>query len=141
MPRAFVSRLRVGLAMLRQAMRRITGRHVRIFVALALVVTASALFWASRDYEVIAPDWDGQVRGVSYDPSHQFHERDHKWTSPEQIDADMAQLAQVTGRVRTYTVANGLDRVPEIARRHGLTVSLGCWISNDFDLNEKEIDL
>ena len=127
--------------MLRQAVRRITGRHVRIFVALTLVVTASALFWASRDYEVIAPDWDGQVRGVSYDPSHQFRERDHKWTSPEQIDADMAQLAQVTGRVRTYTVSNGLDRVPEIARRHGLTVSLGCWISNDFDQNEKEVDL
>ncbi|HEY4112777.1 MAG TPA: glycosyltransferase family 2 protein [Rhizomicrobium sp.] len=120
---------------------RISGRHVRIFVALALVVGASVLFWASRDYAVIAPNWDGQVRGVSYDPSHEFTERDAKWVAPEQIDRDMAELSQVTGHIRTYTVAHGLDRVPEIARRHGLTVSLGCWIGPNPDENEKEITL
>jgi exo-beta-1,3-glucanase (GH17 family) len=31
--------------------------------------------------------------------------------------------------------------VPEIARRHGLTVSLGIWIGSDLDENEKEIEL
>ena len=31
----------------------------------------------------------------------------------------------------------GMDRVPEIARRYGLTVSLGCWISSDLEENEK----
>ncbi len=97
------------------------------------------MFWASRDYAVIAPDWDGQVRGISYSPSHLFNEKDHEWVSPEQIDRDMAQLSQLTGRIRTYTVSNGLDRVPEIARRHGLTVSLGMWISSDMEMNEKEI--
>ena len=127
--------------MLKPLIHHVSGRPLRIVVALVLVVGSSALFWVSRDYAVVAPDWDGQVRGVSYDPSHEFTEKDHKWTSPEQIDQDMAQLAQVTGRIRTYTVSNGLDRVPEIARRHGLTVSLGCWISADFDENEKELAL
>lgn len=97
------------------------------------------MFWASRDYAVIAPDWDGQVRGLSYSPSHLFNEKDHEWVSPEHIDRDMAQLSQLTGRIRTYTVSNGLDRVPEIARRHGLTVSIGLWISSDMEMNEKEI--
>jgi exo-beta-1,3-glucanase (GH17 family)/cellulose synthase/poly-beta-1,6-N-acetylglucosamine synthase-like glycosyltransferase len=116
-----------------------TGR-IRIAIALLLVVGASALFWASQDYAVFAPDWDGQVRGIAYNPSHLFTKKDHEWTSPEQIDRDLSQIAQLTARVRTYTVANGLDRVPEIARRHGLTVSLGIWIGPDLDENEKEIE-
>jgi exo-beta-1,3-glucanase (GH17 family)/cellulose synthase/poly-beta-1,6-N-acetylglucosamine synthase-like glycosyltransferase len=119
---------------------RISGGTLRIAIALLLVVGASMLFWAARDYAVIAPDWDGQVRGISYSPSHDFTEKNHEWTSPERIAKDMEQLAAITGHVRTYTVANGLDRVPEIARRYGLTVSLGCWISDDLALNEKELD-
>jgi hypothetical protein len=78
----------------------------------ALVVGASVLFWASRDYAVIAPNWDGQVRGISYSPSHMFTEKDHEWTSPEQIDRDMAQISQLTGHIRTYTVSNGWTACP-----------------------------
>jgi exo-beta-1,3-glucanase (GH17 family)/cellulose synthase/poly-beta-1,6-N-acetylglucosamine synthase-like glycosyltransferase len=120
--------------------RRISRGTVRIALALAFVVSASFLFWASRDYAVIAPNWDGFVQGISYTPSHNFTEKDHEWTSPEKIDRDMAQIATITGRVRTYTVSNGLDRLPEIARRHGLRVTLGIWIGSDLDKNEKEIE-
>lgn len=118
-----------------------TGRLARIALALFLVVGASVLFWASRDYAVIAPDWDGQVRGIAYSPSHLFTMSDHEKVTVEQIDKDMAQLSRITGRIRTYTVDNGLDKVPEIARRYGLTVSLGIWIGPDLEANEKEIDL
>jgi exo-beta-1,3-glucanase (GH17 family)/cellulose synthase/poly-beta-1,6-N-acetylglucosamine synthase-like glycosyltransferase len=119
---------------------RLSGGTLRIAVALFLVVGASALFWASRDYTVVAPDWDGLVRGVTYNPSHIFSERESKQVSPERITADMAQLSRITGHVRTYTVSGGLDKVPEIARRYGLTVSLGIWIGADLDKNELEID-
>jgi len=119
----------------------IGGGKFRIALALALVVSASVLFWASRDYSVVAPDWDGQVRGIAYSPSHVFSLRDHDHITPEQIDRDMAQLSLLTGRIRTYTVAGGMEKVPEIARRYGLTVSLGCWISADLDQNETELTL
>jgi exo-beta-1,3-glucanase (GH17 family)/cellulose synthase/poly-beta-1,6-N-acetylglucosamine synthase-like glycosyltransferase len=119
---------------------RTDGGRMRIALALFLVVGASALFWASRDYGVIAPDWDGQVRGVAYHPSHMFTRADNDNISPELIDRDMAQLARVTGHIRTYTVAHGMDKVPEIAARYGLTVSLGIWITADLEENEKEIE-
>ncbi|HEX3674011.1 MAG TPA: glycosyltransferase family 2 protein [Rhizomicrobium sp.] len=119
--------------------RRISGGTVRIAIALVLVVCGSALFWASRDYAVIAPDWNGQVRGLAYSPSHTYTEKDHEFTPPEVIDSDMAQLAAITQHIRTYTVSNGQDRVPDIARRYGITVSLGAWIGPDLDLNEKEL--
>lgn len=118
---------------------QLKGGRVRIALALCLVVGASVLFWASRDYAVIAPNWDGQVRGLSYSPSHLYSMHDYEHVSPEQIDRDMAQLSQLTGHIRTYTVANGLDKVPEIARRYGITVSLGIWIGSDLELNEKEL--
>src|SRR3569832_2828997 len=92
----------------------IDGGRLRIAIALVFVVGASALFWASRDYGVIAPEWDGQVRGIAYNPSHLFNRTDAQGDiSPELIDRDMAQLAKITGRVRTYTVGRGMDRVPE----------------------------
>ena len=119
----------------------IGGGKFRIALSLVLVVSASVLFWASRDYTIVAPDWEGQVRGVTYNPSHVFTLRENLHITPAQIDHDMAQLSQLTGRVRTYTVAGGMDKVPEIARRYGLTVSLGCWISSDLDQNETEIAL
>jgi glucan 1,3-beta-glucosidase len=52
---------------------------------------------------------------------------------PRQIDADLAQLKEITGCVRTYAVDHGVDRVPEIARRHGMKVMQGLWVSNKPD--------
>jgi len=65
------------------------GGKLRIAIALALVVAASGMFWASRDYGVIAPEWDGQVRGIAYNPSHVFDQEDNKSIPYEQIDHDM----------------------------------------------------
>ena len=114
---------------------------MRIAFALVMVVGASVLFWASRDYTVVAPDWDGQVRGIAYTPSHLFTDDAQKNITPEQIDRDLAQLSQITGHIRTYTVAGGMDKVPEIARRYGMTVSLGIWLGPDLVKNDQEIEL
>src|SRR5690242_21285759 len=104
-----------------------------------MVIGATALFWASRDYAVIAPDWDGQVRGVTYTPSHIFSQSALKHIAPEQIDRDLRQLSAITGHIRTYTVDGGMDKVPEIARRYGMTVTLGLYLTPDLEQNEREI--
>lgn len=119
---------------------RLYGGPLRIALALAMIVGASVLFWASRDYTVVAADWDGQVRGVAYNPSHLFNIDDQKTVTPERLNADMRQLSQITGRVRSYTVAGGMDKLPEIARRYGMTVALGLWIGPDLVKNQAEID-
>jgi glucan 1,3-beta-glucosidase len=41
--------------------------------------------------------------------------------------------------VRTYSVSEGLDEVPKIARGLGLKVMLGLWIGSDASSNDKEI--
>jgi glucan 1,3-beta-glucosidase len=50
--------------------------------------------------------------------------------SPEQIQEDLIQLAKVSQCIRTYSVDNGLEKVPELASKVGLKVLLGIWIGN-----------
>jgi exo-beta-1,3-glucanase (GH17 family) len=51
--------------------------------------------------------------------------------SPQQIEEDLIDLAKVSQCVRTYSVDNGLDKVPELASKVGLKVLLGVWIGNE----------
>ena len=60
--------------------------------------------------------------------------------APGQIDRDLAALAKITDCVRTYSVDFGLDRIPELAQRHGLKVMLGLWVSSHADRTQFQID-
>src|SRR5262245_42923190 len=59
---------------------------------------------------------------------------------PWQIDEDLAQLKLLTGCIRTYSIDHGLDKIPEIAKRHGMKVLHGLWLSSLPDLNRRQID-
>src|SRR5260370_8225567 len=41
--------------------------------------------------------------------------------------------------VRTYASTQGLERVPEIARKVGMTLTCGIWLDKDNARNEREI--
>jgi exo-beta-1,3-glucanase (GH17 family) len=58
---------------------------------------------------------------------------------PRQIDEDLAQLKQITDCIRTYSVDHGLDQIPEIAKRHGMRVLQGLWLSNQPELSRKQV--
>ncbi len=60
--------------------------------------------------------------------------------SPEQIAEDLVELARITKCIRTYSIDNGLDKVPELASRVGLKVLLGVWIGRDRAKNALLID-
>jgi glucan 1,3-beta-glucosidase len=49
---------------------------------------------------------------------------------PEQIARDLAQLAKISDCVRTYSIENGLDRVPALAAKAGLKVMQGIWLGS-----------
>jgi glucan 1,3-beta-glucosidase len=60
---------------------------------------------------------------------------------PRQIEQDLEQLSRITDCVRTYSVDFGLDRVPDIARKYGLKVLLGLWVSSHADRTKFQIDI
>ena len=55
------------------------------------------------------------------------------------IEDDLRQLASRTACVRTYAVSQGLEAVPAVAQRLGMTVLLGAWIGRDRRANEAEL--
>lgn len=79
---------------------------------------------------------------MSYAPfrKHQTPWNSTALISPDQIAEDLAELAKVSKCIRTYSVENGLDKVPELASRVGLKVILGIWLGRDRTKNALLID-
>ena len=94
-------------AVLRGWRQWIGSGRLRIALALVLVVGASVLFWASRDYTVVAPDWDGQVRGIAYNPSHVFTLK-RQW--PHHARADRPRHGAALAAHRPYPHLHGGGR-------------------------------
>jgi exo-beta-1,3-glucanase (GH17 family) len=57
----------------------------------------------------------------------------------EQIDEDLALLAKYTNCIRTYSVDDGRDDVLKSARRYGLKVLHGVWVSGDPDKTRRQV--
>jgi exo-beta-1,3-glucanase (GH17 family) len=119
-----------------------------IGIATALLATTTALivaFWAWLGAAVPMPPSPlagGRLECVSYAPFRgpQSPLGSDVPIDARQIDEDLAQLKTVTDCVRTYSTNFGLDQVPEIARRHGIKVLQGLWLSNRPELSRKEIE-
>jgi exo-beta-1,3-glucanase (GH17 family) len=60
---------------------------------------------------------------------------------PEQIAQDLAQLAKISECVRTYSIENGLDQVPELAAKAGLKVIQGIWLGSNRLKNLAQISI
>src|SRR5262245_6618979 len=58
---------------------------------------------------------------------------------PWQIEEDLAQLKPLTSCIRTYSIDHGLDKIPEIAKRHGMKVLHGLWLSSLPEINRRQI--
>lgn len=61
--------------------------------------------------------------------------------APEQIAEDLAQLAKISNCVRTYSIENGLDRLPALAEKVGLKVIQGIWLGNNRLKNLAQINV
>ena len=88
-------------------------------------------------------DGEAKLECVSYAPFRN-DQTPHDQTlivSPEQIMEDLRELAKVSKCIRTYSIDNGLDKVPELASRVGLKVLLGVWIGRDRAKNAHLIDI
>src|SRR5262249_62107406 len=48
---------------------------------------------------------------------------------------DLAQLKQITGCVRTYSVDHRPDQIPELPKRHGMKGLQGLWPADKAGLN------
>jgi exo-beta-1,3-glucanase (GH17 family) len=112
---------------------------------LSLGVVAAAWWWLATPVTLPRAPIDAttKLECVSYAPfrNDQTPHDQALIVSPEQILEDLRELAKVSKCIRTYSIDNGLDKVPELAGRVGLKVLLGVWIGRDRAKNAHLIDI
>jgi len=114
-----------------------------LFVSLGIV--AAVWWWLATPVALTRAPIDGaaKLECVSYAP-FRGDQTPHDPTlivRPEQIAEDLRELAKVSKCIRTYSIDNGLDKVPELASRVGLKVLLGIWIGRDRAKNAHLVDI
>ena len=112
---------------------------------LSLGIVAAVWWWLATPVALTRAPIDdaAKLECVSYAPFRD-DQTPHDPTlivRPEQIAEDLGELAKVSKCIRTYSIDNGLDKVPELASRVGLKVLLGVWIGRDRAKNAQLADI
>src|SRR6266852_3886752 len=98
-------------------------------------VVATVWWWLAIPATLVRAPIDpaAKLECVSYAPfrGDQTPHNPDLIVSQEQIAEDLGELAKISKCIRTYSIDNGLDKVPELASRVGLKVLLGVWIGRD----------
>jgi exo-beta-1,3-glucanase (GH17 family) len=124
-------------------MEPISLRTPLALLLISLSAIAAMWWWLSTPITLVrAPiDPNAKLLCVSYAPFRgaQTPLQPSTHIDREQIAQDLAQLAKISDCVRTYSIANGLDQVPEVAAKVGLKVIQGIWLSSNRQKNLAQI--
>jgi exo-beta-1,3-glucanase (GH17 family)/cellulose synthase/poly-beta-1,6-N-acetylglucosamine synthase-like glycosyltransferase len=115
-------------------------RNVLVAVVVAVATAAQASMWFLLHEQVSPPNAEGALASLSFSPIDPKHDGEADTTDETQIRSDLAAVAPYTRTVRTYSVGNGLEQVPQLASEYGLRVSLGIWLDEWEEQNEWEIE-
>jgi exo-beta-1,3-glucanase (GH17 family)/cellulose synthase/poly-beta-1,6-N-acetylglucosamine synthase-like glycosyltransferase len=114
--------------------------RANILLAIAIAVISISL-WGVFNRPEQEPSWPKRIQGFSFSPMRAEHSVvDNILPSLEEIDADLALLANTTHAIRTYSVEGPLGAIPSLARKHKLNVTLGAWLDGNLETNEAEIE-
>ena len=115
-------------------------RSIGVVLVVAFATLLHAAGWYLLHDRVSPPNVVGQLASVSFSPIAAGHDGEKDVTTEEQIRSDLAVIAPYTRVIRTYSVSNGLAAVPELASEFGLHVTLGAWIDEWEEQNEREME-
>ncbi len=115
-------------------------RKAATVAVVLLVAVANLAIWAWYYWPTSEMPWYGSIRGVSFSPYQRGqspHENLHP--SAEDIDRDLALLADKVRSIRTYDVLNGLDLTTQLAAKYGLQVTQGVWLDQRKERNQESM--
>lgn len=122
--------------------RSAAGSALASFVVTALVV-CGVWWWLGAPIQIASPTASvGKPYCLSYAP---FRDSQNPLVEGTRVDAaqieqDLALLSKYTDCIRTYSVDDGRADVLESARRHGLKVLHGIWVSSDPAKTRRQIE-
>jgi exo-beta-1,3-glucanase (GH17 family)/cellulose synthase/poly-beta-1,6-N-acetylglucosamine synthase-like glycosyltransferase len=109
-------------------------------VVLVLVVLANLMAWAWFNRPQSGIEWAGMIKSASFSP---YQKDDNpiqgRFPSLEAIEKDMKVVQGRVATIRTYSMLDGMEHVPQMAAKHNLKVNAGAWIDKRLGKNEAEI--
>jgi exo-beta-1,3-glucanase (GH17 family) len=116
-------------------------RKIAILLVVALLVVINFSIWSYINNPLQLESWTKTTMGVTYDPMRKEDTQNGTtYPSTEDMDKDLALLADKVHAVRTYSMLKGQDKIPELAARHNLNTTLGAWIDGNLEKNRQEIE-
>ncbi|WP_426443042.1 glycosyltransferase [Bradyrhizobium genosp. P] len=114
---------------------------MRAVVAVLLLVTAAhAALWGLFQEKQSAPDFRGTLPSLSYAPFEAGHTVVDPAADTAKVRADLKKLSALSRAVRLYSSTEGNELVPPIAAEFGMKVTVGAWINQDANRNNREIE-
>ena len=116
-------------------------RNFAILFVVALLVAVNFSIWSYINNPLQLQPWTKTTMGVTYDPLRKEDtQTGDSMPSEADIDSDLALLANKVHAVRTYSMLKGQDKIPELASKYNLNVTLGAWIDGNLEKNRIEVD-
>ncbi|MBL8269780.1 MAG: hypothetical protein JNL55_25505, partial [Steroidobacter sp.] len=110
------------------------------FLVAAVFAALTFGLWAYVNQPNAEPPWPERVQGMAFSPFQAGQDPVVRVLPSEpQIDSDLQLLAGKVTAVRSYSTLNSLGRIPELAARHDIKVSLGAWLDRRLATNELEV--
>ncbi len=114
--------------------------RINIIIAIAVAaVTYGLLAYMNRPE--VEPAWPDRIQGFSFSPMRAEHDPTVGIVpTVEEIEQDIALLADKTYSIRTYTVDGPMAHVPALAKKYGLNVALGAWLDTRLEQNQIAVE-
>ena len=115
------------------------GRWIGALLIALVISLLNFMVWRAFNPPLAAPDAPAQISGLAYNGFQ-------RWESPltrqfpgeAALTADLAQLATLTTRLRTYS-ASELPSLPALAAEQGFKLTAGVWLDQRRNNNEREM--
>jgi exo-beta-1,3-glucanase (GH17 family)/cellulose synthase/poly-beta-1,6-N-acetylglucosamine synthase-like glycosyltransferase len=107
---------------------------------LLLVILGNVLAWGMANRPVSGRPWSGMINGVGFSP-YRTGQNPMQGDKPSAagIEDDLKILERQVKAVRTYSAVDGIEQVPRLARKYGLSVTAGAWLQGKPEIDEPEI--
>lgn len=112
--------------------------NILICIAIAVI---SISFWSLLNRPEVEPPWPDRIQGFSFSPMQAWNNpMAKKLPTEKEIEGDLKLLSDKTNAIRTYTVEGVQARIPALAQKYDLNVTLGAWLGKNMEANEQEIE-
>lgn len=117
-------------------------RLIILVLGLMAAIAANFAGWylPNRPLAMDRPWLDGPITSLSFAPFRRGQSPlTRTYPTAAEIESDLKSLQGLAHGVRTYTSQEGMEIVPELAGKYGLTVIQSAWLGVEKPVNDAEV--